>query len=765
MFLCFYANLYFPWDPNTSVHDWSRFTTRYPELKSVVMKPTHYTDYQRECSGYLNDLSRNDSRDLLDQPSFISETSTPGQSRSLEMDYDKVLTPPGDGNKKIEFPETDEGATQYTMKPSAQCSQGLYYSAKDPDFPKKINGEDHLPMDPEYADFIVSNSESASLDEDDPGRKGQLRMRRRRRQRRNDYVRSCSESEEEEEFLDDTDRAKEVEKKSEEDKRKREIFEQLKKETNEYIEDIKKAKRAQCEPRSENEPLEMTESEDSCDGLSKEDIVKRSFEAAMKMKDSPLSQKRTTVLVDIFDLGTKVGRWSKTENEASRRSDYDSNKLKLEKLEHQLEGLDLAMSEKAKATEAAQPSPVPAPSMTPVTPSKMVTPTMNSSMEQQIKSTPKPPKKTRSQSGDKALSEAARKLRVTINRTEKLVRKPTVFKAKTKIKDSDVNRTRSLENSGIIILKSQRPSRVMVTLYRNILLLYTFRINLLNHRILTNNYNTVSENASKMYSVQRVRLNRSPNIETIFHDQCLCKQCPLYVIQSTSIAERWPEATLDEAAASEDPIVKTETQVQALNQILLPDLLNNTISLITNPAGALLFQPQKISIPIHGYLISLIQGYGDRLGGQRLARLDLYTTITQEHFIRKASPENHCNKCESAFLSGEFSICLKNNRISYIGCQFLVQVQFLSSLTVSLQSVKHFNISRARICKASNDFSPVTPEKRKNEYIIKFRADLAHYDYDRAHTFTRRYPSGDTFKSPPSPPTPLSYHYTQHPFP
>ena len=178
-----------------------------------------------------------------------------------------------------------------------------------------------------------------------------------------------------------------------------------------------------------------------------------------------------------------------------------------------------------------------------------------------------------------------------------------------------------------------------------------------------------------------------------------------------------------------------------------------------------MFQPQQISIPIHGYLISLIQGYGDRLGGQRLARLEFHNTITQEHFIQKASPENHFNKCESTFLSGEFSICLENNRISYNGCQLFVQDQFLSNLTVSSQSAKHFNISRGSICTFSIDFSPATPKKRNNECIIKFRSDLAHYDYDRAHTFTRRHPSGDTFKSPPSPPTPLSYHYTQHPFP
>lgn len=226
----------------------------------------------------------------------------------------------------------------------------------------------------------------------------------------------------------------------------------------------------------------------------------------------------------------------------------------------------------------------------------------------------------------------------------------------------------------------------------------------------------------------------------------------LYVNHSITSAERWPEATLDEAAATRDPIVKTDCQVKQFKHLCIHLLRASNESAITLECGMLHSNGARfIQIAFHLYktfLTILIKGNGDRLRRQCLKKFKITIVTGIMHFYEVAYYVQYCKPISESILSREISIILKNNNFliyrSRVYLKSLHNSHLLSWSTLSM-------LTNSDQCAEGIQYIPLTTEKGIEENILKACKEPVSGSYDDNYTFTGRHPSGDTFLAHPVP--------------
>ena len=402
-------DLDFTWTPTSTVYDWARFTSKYPCMDEVAMTPTSYQEYEFMKASANTDLSRRSSPSILDRPSFYTE-SPQSPLPLYGINPDRLDTPPNNCDKRINFDNSDTGNEHYN--PSARCDQGVYFDVLDKNSARKFQNEEALPRDPQFYYTNLSATESSSLNSSHEGKEEQLERRRRQRMRRLDYSSGTTDPDSsttpeklmksiEEITLDDSDEKPSLKaevnatpkegdptnmetdppkEEAQEDKRgtiedkedamvvdktetqedpksildqKREEHHALLRQTDEYIDDIKREKLLQESVLTEDE-IDRVLANNSDDD---EELEIKGYEIGLTLKTENLDKLRNDVMCHIFDLEEKVGKWAKPGQDVTKRPNYADNMRKLQQLNARFKGLERVNAEHKetlKLVKAAQ---------------------------------------------------------------------------------------------------------------------------------------------------------------------------------------------------------------------------------------------------------------------------------------------------------------------------------------------------------------------------------------------------------------------------
>lgn len=131
----------FVWRPDTLVHEWCKFTIKYPELLFCEFKPTSFMSYQRDCAASMRKLLSRSSPNVLDRPMFDSPKPLPDSAR-YEFNPDVEKTPPRGMDNTIRFKTSGENSRRYKF--FAEDENGMYYEVNDRDKPKKEKEAEYL---------------------------------------------------------------------------------------------------------------------------------------------------------------------------------------------------------------------------------------------------------------------------------------------------------------------------------------------------------------------------------------------------------------------------------------------------------------------------------------------------------------------------------------------------------------------------------------------------------------------------------------------
>ena len=216
---------------------------------------------------------------------------------------------------------------------------------------------------------------------------------------------------------------------------KREEHHALLRQTDEYIDDIKREKLLQESVLTEDE-IDRILANNSDDD---EELEIKGYEIGLTLKTENLDKLRNDVMCHIFDLEEKVGTWAKPGQDVTKRPNYADNMRKLQQLNARFKGLERVNAEHKETLKLVKAAR---------TETETVTPPSSRSLTS-FTSTPKPLRKNQVRRLEKKVkNEKTRARRESLQLTR--MKPPLIRKSTATIADADANRTHPMLDQGNI---------------------------------------------------------------------------------------------------------------------------------------------------------------------------------------------------------------------------------------------------------------------------------------------------------------------------